>query len=555
MQSLIYFFVAFVDKIRSLVGLVLPMFRDAADFRSWPVWLRALATVIVFWVIFYGLYWLNGLAIVQHYLKQYAPDYVRAVYLPLVFALLCVLSWIGYFWWKLFNAEDAAEYPDIAAAWEEAVRRLGQEGIRVGDVPLYLVVGRPETGDDALFVASNQKIKIRVPNTMVAPVRVFAGQDAVFVTCSGASTWGTFVDRLANPDEVAANADARGTGAGAFTITPGQALAGVDEKLQEEFYELLRLQSDRPLTAAEEERLYELGDILQAAKAALARRVTLTPEDRTNGPRRLAYLCRLIARDRRPWCPVNGALVLVPWAALETDELCATAVGVLSGDLSVARTTFRQRYPMYVMVCDLEQASGFDEFRRGFKRDDLKLRIGQRIPLMPDRPPEEMPGVLEAVAEWVRLNVMPSFVLNWLRLEWPPENRHTNQFVPTYNRKLFQFLFDLFVRGPRLGRVLARGLPVETAGGADDDPAAALPLVGGCYFAATGREERNQAFVAGVFQKLTESQDAVAWSRAALADDRVYARWAVLAYLAAFLLAAATAAGVYWQFFRGRGAG
>ena len=549
MQSLFYFCVTFIDRLRAMVGLIIPMFAEAADFRSWPTWVRLLVAAIVFGVIIFGLWWLNNLAVVQSYLITYAPQPIRLIYLPLVFTLLCVLSWIGYFWWKLFSQEDAAEYPDIQDAWEEAVRKLKQSGIRVGDVPMYLIVGRPESGDDSLFLASGQKIEIRVPNTPAPPIRIFAGKDAIFVTCSGASTWGRFVERLGNPDAIGGDLPGGGSSPANATIMPGTALQGVDQSLQDEFYDLLRLQSDGKLTPADERRLQDLGDIVQAARTDLARRVTMASDELTMCPRRLAYLCRLIATERRPWCPLNGVLVLLPWAALETDELSRTAVGVLSADLTVIRSTFRLRYPHYLMVCDLEQAAGFDEFRRGFTRDSLRSRIGQRIPLIPDRPADEMPAVLESVADWVRLNVMPSFVLNWLRLDWPPEARKTSQFVPTYNRKLFLFLFDLYRRGPRLGRVLANGIPVERTIDRDD-PVSALPLIGGCYFAATGREERNQAFVAGVFQKLTESLDAVSWSNAAFADDRSYARWTIILYLTTLVITAATGFGIYWQFFR-----
>ena len=544
MQNLLTFFLAVIDRLRGLVGLVLPVFAEAADFRTWPTWFRVLVTVIVYAVVLSGLYWLTGRPVVQTYLKRNVPTELQPYYLPVVFVLLSVLSWVGYLLYKLLTAADAAEFPDIAAAWAEATAKLAAEGVRVGDVPVYLVVGRPASGDDALFLAAGLKLGVRAPKGDGAPVRVFGGPDGVFVTCPGASTWGRFADRLAN-------ADTSGAGASASEIDllstniPGQVLAGVDQKLQDEFYGLLQDQSQRKLTADEQARLLELGLLMDTAKSAGARRVTMGSDELAAGPNRLAYLCRLVARDRAPWCPVNGLLVVVPWAALETDDLARTAVGVLSGDLAAARRELRQRYPSYVMVCDLEQAHGFDEFRRGFRAGELNARVGQRTPLVPDRPPAEVPGMMEYVADWVRQSVMPGFVLNWLRLDWPPEGRRGAAFVPPTNRKLFVFLYDVFVRAPRLGRLLAHGLPA-----ADPVPGAAgpdlLPLVGGCYFAATGRDEKSQAFAAGVFQRLTDrnSQDAVSWSAAALAEDRQYGGRAVLLYAAAAVLALVTAAGV-----------
>lgn len=547
MEKLVMFFATFVTWIRGLVGLVLPVFAEAADFRSWPKWLKFLVHCIILAVIVYGLWLLNKHPFIQNLLKSKATNAIRDIYLPLIFGLIYAITWLGYFWWKLFNRGDAAEFPDIETAWEDAIRKLAQGGYKLGDAPLYVVLGKPTSGDDSLFLASGQRIEVRAPLAVDSPLRIFAGPDAIFVCCSGASTWGAFADALANP-EIASLEAGNAAGAGA-TITPGQALQGVDEKIQDEFYRLLQLQSDRALSPDEDMRLRELGETIQSTKSGGVRRVNLSNEILGSGPRRLAYLCRLIARDRRPWCPLNGMLVLLPWAALETDETCRVALGVLATDLAAARTAFRQRYSHFVMVCDLEQAQGFDEFRRGFPREMLKQRIGQRLPLIPDRPPEEIPGVMEQAADWIRLNVLASWVLKYLRLDWPPDQRGVGSFVPPYNQRLFAFLNELFIRGPRLGRVLARGLPVEPTAVAGDG-LAALPLVAGCYLAATGRDEKHQAFVAGVFQRLTESQSAVSWSAEAVVEDRSNSQWAGLLYLAAVLLLAISGGVVYLQFFK-----
>jgi type VI protein secretion system component VasK len=548
MQSIVMFGTSFVMWIRSLIGIVLPMFADAADFRSWPKWFKLLVHAIILAVIFYGLWYLNKQPFIQNLLKSKATNAVKEIYLPLIFLLLYVISWLGYFWWKLFNRGDAAEFPDIESAWDSAMRKLAQSGYRLGDAPLYLILGKPSAGDDALFLASGQRIEVRAPLAVDSPIRIFAGPDAIFVCCSGASTWGAYADALANP-EMSGALDAPAAGAGA-TITPGQALQGVDEKIQDEFYRLLQLQSDRPLTPEEDARLRELGEQIQSSKSGGGtRRVALSNEVLGLGPRRLAFLCKLIARDRRPWCPLNGAMVLIPWAALETDEICRNALGVLATDLAVARATFRQRYAHFLMVCDLEQSPGFDEFRRGFPKDMLKQRIGQRLPLIPDRPPEEVPAVMEQAADWIRMNVLAQWVIKYLRLEWPPDPRSAGSFIPPHNQKLFGFLHEMFVRGPRLGRLMARGLPVESTAVAGDN-LAALPLVAGCYLAATGRDEKHQAFVAGVFQRLTESQSAVGWSAEAMVEDRSNSQWAGLLYVAALLLLAIIGGVVYLQFFK-----
>ena len=121
MDKLIYLFVAFVDKIRSLVGLVIPIFAEAADFRNWPTWLKILVHLIILAVILSGLWWLNSLPAVQNLLLVKANVFIQQIYLPLIFVLIYVLSWLGYFWWRLLNRGEAPEFEDIQVAWREGV--------------------------------------------------------------------------------------------------------------------------------------------------------------------------------------------------------------------------------------------------------------------------------------------------------------------------------------------------------------------------------------------------------------------------------------------------
>jgi hypothetical protein len=544
MDKLIYVFVYFVSKVRSLVGLVIPIFADAADFRSWPTWVKVLVHCIILGLILWGLWWLNRQQVVQDLLLVKATTTIQQIYLPLIFILLYLLSWLGYFWWQLLNRGDVPEFEDIAIAWREGVRKLDKAGIDLRDSPLYLVVGRPVSGDDGLFLASQAKIEVRAPSIPDSPIRFFAGRDAIYITCSGASTWGRFADALASPESFVAEGPSGTTIAGQ-TIDPSRVLGFVDEAAREEFNYLLRLQSERPLTPDEQLRLRELGDLINQESKAIIRRVSLLPEESAAGPKRLAYLCELIKQDRQPYCPINGVLVLIPWAALDSDEVTREAIPLLAADLAVARRTLRLRYPHMLMVCDLEEAHGFEEFRRGFPKDMLKQRIGQRLPLVPDRPPAEVPAVMAQAADWISQCVISSWVLKFLRLEWPPELRKTPDFVPSYNRRLFQFLLGIYNRVPRLGRLMARGLPSGIDTRQQSEPADALPLCGGCYLAATGRDEKQQAFVAGVFQRLNESQSAVSWSNTAISEDRVYRNWANITIIIVVLILLMSGFGFY----------
>ena len=122
---------------------------------------------------------------------------------------------------------------------------------------------------------------------------------------------------------------------------------------------------------------------------------------------RLRHLGRLIARDRRPYCGVNGILLLVPMAATD-DEADAHEAGVCCReDLATAREALQVQCPVFALVCGLEQVPGFDAFIAHFSPEQLRRRVGQRFPLVPDLAPDEVPAMIEGGVKWLGLNVFP----------------------------------------------------------------------------------------------------------------------------------------------------
>ncbi|HET6572204.1 MAG TPA: type VI secretion protein IcmF/TssM N-terminal domain-containing protein, partial [Fimbriiglobus sp.] len=400
MQALLSLIYGFLSGIRAFVGLVLPIFSNAADFRSWPGWLKVLIGLGLVAAICVGLYFLQQ-AIGLKELLAGARTQLQPYFLPLLFLLVVLFSWLAYGLWVFFAAgTEAAEFPDIQAAWAEAVHRLDASGMRVGDAPLFLVLGRPAAGLDALFLAAGVKEIVRTPSQGEPPVRVYAWEEAVFVVCPGASAWGRFCTEVSNPSAEPNWGGGAPANPGA-TLDPGGAFAGVDPMLRAEMEDLLRESSRRDLTAPEVARLREWVEVVQTAQGPARRKVVIPEEDRVRQTRRLRYLCSLIRQERRPWCPVNGVLVLVPWEATESDEAARVGCGVLDAELRAAREVFRQRYPTFALVCDLETARGFDQFRSGFRPDMLKQRIGQRVPMVPVGEPEEVGAVVGNAARWI----------------------------------------------------------------------------------------------------------------------------------------------------------
>ena len=90
-----------------------------------------------------------------------------------------------------------------------------------------------------------------------------------------------------------------------------------------------------------------LGTDLLADAAAVAR-----------GKARLAHLCRLIVRDRTPYCGANGILLVVPLAGTDTPAEAQLTAQAVQEDLAVARRELKLDCPLVALLADLEQVPG-----------------------------------------------------------------------------------------------------------------------------------------------------------------------------------------------------
>jgi type VI secretion system protein ImpL len=273
-----------------------------------------------------------------------------------------------------------------------------------------------------------------------------------------------------------------------------------------------------------------------------AERRDLRREERRNRPRRsllkdtadvdlqaarLEHLCRLIVRDRWPFCPANGLLMLVPYAAADSEQLALDTVDICQRDLTVMRRALKVHCPLFAMVCDMETAPGFAEFLERFTKEERQQRMGQRCPLLPSLRKSQAtaqltPGaddsygsMLDTISRWICQSLVPGWVFKKFRLEAP--GKATPEEASRGNARLFLLLDDLRERQQRLSTILTRGL--------DTGPASPW-LFGGCYLGATGAEAtQEQAFVAGVFHRMSQEQNWVSWTPEALAEEDTYQRW------------------------------
>jgi hypothetical protein len=531
------------NGIKSFFSVILP-FGQGRSFRGLSSAVRWTLHVIILVLVLVGLFILNQLFDVG----RFTPTPIRPLahlWLPMFFLLLYVLAWIGWWIWKLLSQEEqAGEFPDIDEAWDEAMRALQENGIRVTELPLFLVLGRPEgsegvetahkpgKAEETLFRATNLKLVVKqTPSALKAPVRVYATHDAVYVTCAGASLMGrqaailageADLRRLEEAGDPTENMDPFES-YGMATLRPGSR--------EKKVVGLLARTRGRELSGREKRAL---------RKQAGFRLTELAGNDHETERQtaRLQHLCRLILRDRKPYCPMNGIMMLVPFAATDSEAEAEQTAELCRRDMMTLRRTLRVHCPVFALVCDLETTLGFREFIKRLRPEDRQRRIGQRFPLAANVNGDALLNKVDTAVEWLSNNLVREWVYKLFRVESAAGESYDP--IVTGNARLYEMLNEMRERHPRLSAILKRALEAEADGNL---------LFGGCYIAATGSDP---AFVAGVFQRLIDHQNAVTWSDGAFEDDARSHRLTTIGYTVLIVvgLAILVLAG-YWIFGRG----
>ena len=524
------------DALKKVAGLVFPMFARARDFATlgvaalWGLRLAALATVLGL------LAALNAALGLSPSLK--APQPLKQAWLPLLFLLIYAFLWlVRWFWSQLGPEREEEGFPDIDRAWDEARLALDRAGVELNECPVFLVVGRPQGAEEVLFDAAGLHLKVRgQPGRDDAPIRVYANRDAIFVTCAGASVLGRHSAAQDDAEFVVpAPAVAVAEHQTEFmtltdfqTLGPGGPGAGVEAA---NVLERARIAGRGPDQLRDEE-LRALGRFAAEQGDADPRAaVTSAGSSREKADSaiqtaRLRHLGRRIARDRRPYCPINGILLLIPVSATNTDH-AATRVGLLcQRDLATVRKAVEVRCPVFALMCDLETLPGFRELIQRLPDDQKRRRMGQRFPLIPDVEPAFYPAMYEGGVQWIAAQQFPAQVDQLWRVEGSDASMAESM---QGNIRLYQLLRQFRDRQRRLSRILIRAVMTDGV---------PTSMLGGCYLAGTGADPRSeQAFLPGVFRRLLESQDNVAWTPELIERESRYHRWTRQGYVAMVALA------------------
>jgi IcmF-related N-terminal domain len=445
--------------------------------------------------------------------------WLRHLYLPILGQLVVLIGVVLYWFYLLwFSTPDASPFPDIDEAWQEAMRAIAQAGIQLPGVPLFLVLGRPASGEDHLFEASGLKLVVKqTPANPNAPVHVWADREAVYVTCRGASVLGKLAGILALEDvpETAAVSEE----------APAEDLdkTHVGGRKEQGLIEMLRASMGQEATP-----LKKRGMRRAAMGKPLGSDFLSDPKEVVRFKARLAHLCGLIVRDRQPFCAANGILLLVPLGGTDSPAEAQFTAQACQEDLHVARHEMRLDCPLVSLLVDLEELPGFAEYMRRQPPKELGNRRGNGFPMSTRLSREEVLQQVRISLAWV----CTTYLQDGIYRIFDAEKADTADVSPIFagNSRLVLLLEEMNARTESVCAIVQQAIaPAHDA----------LFRYAGCYLAATGGKG-SQGFVAGVFQKLVKEQSSVSWTQTALAEDAQCLTWAT------YYLAAAGVLAVLW---------
>jgi hypothetical protein len=471
----------------------------------WFIWI---VLDVAFLVLLWFINWYANLApVVQRmpfHLAERAP-WLRDFFLPILGQLIVLMGVVLYWFYRLWFVEpEDSQFPDIDAAWQEVTQALTRAGVQLPQLPLFLLIGRPEAAEEHLFEASGLKPLVKqIPANPRAPVHVFADRDAVYVTCRGASVLGKLADILALEDgQNAAAADDDDAEDLEKTMRPGSREQAITETIRGS----AGLEA-APLGKRAGRRL-AMGKPLGMDFMSDFKAVEICKA-------RLAHLCRLIVRDRQPFCPANGVVLLVPFAGTDTLYEAQLVAQAAEEDLRVVRQEMKLDCPVVSMLVDMEQLPGFAEFMKKQSAKELGNRLGSGFPMATRLSRDEMLQHIRQSLTWVCTTYLQDSVYRSFRSETPADNA-----------RLVLLLAEMNERADSLSMIVQQAVAPQND---------TLLRYAGCYMAATG-PKGNQGFVAGVFQKLVKEQSSVTWTQAALTQDAQCRTWASYYFLLALLL-------------------
>jgi hypothetical protein len=462
---------------------------------------------------------------------------------------LIVIPFLVYQFVRVWLAKERSPFPDIERIWLDALDLLAQKSIFIEDTPVYLVLGGAnDKFASRLLSVGGLAPSVEVPSSGDAPISVHFLEvqpkvDGIIVflnSCSQVSRLSRAASSLRHQqasvdwEPIAPSVERRSETLDASFLDSKNFRAGGN------FEGSKTVTSVRDTADSGFGQIDDNGTILisddefspeQFSKKQYAGQ--LSSNDEIDCEERLRYFCQLLREARGNDFPCHGLLSLLPVGLVETS---ANALQIAAkNDLSILRDELSMRAPNVVLVTGLEEDEGFLELmKRSQPKETGEHRFGKGADIwfLPESERLRAIGIHAA-------GQFEDWIYRFFKSESSLKRKH--------NSKLFQLLCR--VRGglsEQLSTLLANGFGFRP----DLEPELASEqfLFSGCYFAATGNGESEQAFVKAVLRKLMSYYTDLEWTPKALKQDRTYQLLANMAALVGMLAVVAIVVMVFIHF-------
>jgi hypothetical protein len=475
----------------------------------------------------------------------------------LFLALYAFVRTIHYFY-RLLLMEEASAYPDIDRAWAAGMDALARNGLDIRSIPIFPILGLSEDEETQFFSGARFHARVVAPgiDETPMPLRFFANREALFISCPGVSAVCAQLESGPLLSGGISNYEASDSGAASVaTLEPGGPAPGASPGVQQPDVAATgtlapgqqSLASGLPASAPS-----ETGGTLEPGSAGSAGpAATMLPGGRssggapirTSGPSeplsarkleecrsRLRHLCRLVTRYRQPFCPINGAAIMIPlqWSELSTQS----GIDPAKQDVEVLHRGLQMQFPVVCFFNGLNKLEGVREYIQRSSQVDsrfsTKARAGSHFP--------SGHPVDEGASRWVS-----GRAVDWFR-RWI-YSAFAEDLSSSSNPRLYQLLCDLDGRREQLA-----GFLESVFGGEHQGESIRLS---GCYFCGCEPSTRRYEFVKDVMDKLTNEQDQVAWSDYRVWQDHRQRRLTNWMYAAIVVLLLLDAGLLWWKLFGG----
>jgi hypothetical protein len=432
---------------------------------------------------------------------------------------MIVIPPFTYWTVKLWLEGETSDWPDIDHAWKLGLQALEEHGVDIHTTPVFLVLGpRDESDVESLLKAAQLNLAVRVTPPEFAALHWAASADAIYLVCTTTSCLAE-LSRRGVDHAVAAPAGGGAAAAGLDTIR-GTLIAGAPTAapaVESPSITATAVPDYRGTMVAS----FGGGNATMLPGGGPSRSASVVSQlpkaDVNLQQARLEYVCSLLRKVRQPVCPANGVLTLLPFSLIQHSDLAASAVRfAVQHDLERLVQGLRLRCPVVALVGQMESEAGFQELVRRVGPSKAKAqRFGKGFNIW--NPP--LAEQIEAVSTHA-CGAFEDFTYALFR--------EPGGLLKVRNKQLYALLCKVRNRlRTRLEDVLVNAYAYD--GDQKEDGPPEKLLFSGCYFAATGDREDQQAFVKSVFQKLLEEESELDWTNAAMVEDRRYQRWANMA--------------------------